>query len=30
MQHGKQYRKSAEAVDRDALYSPAEAIRLAK
>jgi large subunit ribosomal protein L1 len=30
MQHGKNYRKAAESVDRSALYSPAEAIRLAK
>ena len=30
MQHGKNYRKAAEVVDRSALYSPADAIRLAK
>jgi large subunit ribosomal protein L1 len=30
MQHGKNYRKSAELVDRDKLYTPSEAIRLAK
>jgi large subunit ribosomal protein L1 len=30
MQHGKKYRKAAEAVDRSALYGPAEAIRLAR
>src|SRR5690242_5698254 len=30
MQHGKNYRKVAEQVDRDKLYSPAEAIKLAK
>jgi large subunit ribosomal protein L1 len=30
MQHGKNYRKAAEVIDRSALYSPAEAIRLAK
>jgi large subunit ribosomal protein L1 len=30
MQHGKQYKKAAEQVDRDKLYGPAEAIKLAK
>jgi large subunit ribosomal protein L1 len=30
MQHGKNYRKAAEAVDRSALYSPSEAIKIAK
>ncbi len=30
MQHGKNYRKAAEQVDRDKLYSPAEAVKLAK
>jgi len=30
MQHGKSYRKSAELVERDRLYTPAEAIKLAK
>jgi large subunit ribosomal protein L1 len=30
MQHGKNYRKAAEHVDRDKLYSPAEAVKLAK
>jgi large subunit ribosomal protein L1 len=30
MQHGKNYRKSAELVDRDRLYTPSEAIKLAK
>jgi large subunit ribosomal protein L1 len=30
MLHGKKYREAAETVDRNALYSPAEAIRLAK
>jgi large subunit ribosomal protein L1 len=30
MQHGKNYRKSAELVDRDKLYTPSEAIKLAK
>jgi large subunit ribosomal protein L1 len=30
MQHGKNYRKAAETVDRTRLYSPAEAVRLAK
>jgi large subunit ribosomal protein L1 len=30
MQHGKNYRKSAELVDRDRLYTPSEAITLAK
>ncbi|HCT75858.1 MAG TPA: 50S ribosomal protein L1 [Micromonosporaceae bacterium] len=30
MQHGKNYRKSAQLVDRDKLYTPAEAIKLAK
>jgi large subunit ribosomal protein L1 len=30
MQHGKNYRKLAEQIDRDKLYSPAEAIKLAK
>jgi large subunit ribosomal protein L1 len=30
MQHSKSYRKVAELVDRDALYSPADAIKLAK
>ena len=30
MQHGKQYKKAAEQVDRDKLYAPAEAIRLAQ
>ena len=30
MQHGKNYRKSADTIDRSALYSPSEAIKLAK
>jgi large subunit ribosomal protein L1 len=30
MQHGKNYRKAADLVDRSALYSPAEAVKLAK
>jgi large subunit ribosomal protein L1 len=30
MQHGKSYRKSAELVDRDRLYTPSEAVKLAK
>ncbi|GAA1815429.1 50S ribosomal protein L1 [Planosporangium flavigriseum] len=30
MQHGKNYRKAADLIDRDALYSPAEAVKLAK
>jgi large subunit ribosomal protein L1 len=30
MQHGKKYRQAAETVDRDRLYSPAEAVKLAK
>jgi len=30
MQHGKNYRKSAEQVDRTKLYHPAEAVKLAK
>ncbi|NJC70118.1 50S ribosomal protein L1 [Planosporangium thailandense] len=30
MQHGKNYRKAAEQIDRDALYSPAQAVKLAK
>jgi large subunit ribosomal protein L1 len=30
MQHGKNYRKAAELIDRDALYSPAQAVKLAK
>src|SRR3954462_7751895 len=30
MQHGKHYRKVADTIDRSALYSPAEAVRLAK
>ncbi|WP_117212609.1 50S ribosomal protein L1 [Allorhizocola rhizosphaerae] len=30
MQHGKNYRKSVELVDRSKLYTPAEAIKLAK
>jgi large subunit ribosomal protein L1 len=30
MQHGKNYRKAAELIDRSALYSPADAIKLAK
>ena len=30
MQHGKNYRKVAELVDRDKLYTPTEAIKLAK
>src|SRR5262249_21574945 len=30
MQHGKNYRKAAEQVDRNKLYSPAEAVKLAK
>ncbi|HZM78648.1 MAG TPA: 50S ribosomal protein L1 [Candidatus Limnocylindrales bacterium] len=30
MQHGKNYRKSAELVERDRLYTPSEAIKLAK
>src|SRR3954452_22353578 len=30
MQHGKNYRKAAEVVDRDKLYTPAEAVKLAK
>src|SRR5215216_3537905 len=30
MQHGKNYRKSAEQVDRDRLYTPSEALKLAK
>ena len=30
MQHGKNYRKAADTVDRSALYSPSEAIKLAK
>jgi large subunit ribosomal protein L1 len=29
-QHGKDYRKSAETVDKDKLYSPLEAVKLAK
>src|SRR5947207_14908900 len=30
MQHGKSYRKAADLIDRSALYSPADAIKLAK
>src|SRR5689334_2235210 len=30
MQHGKNYRKASEQVDRSALYSPADAVKLAK
>src|SRR5919112_6578586 len=30
MQHGKNYRKAADLVDRSALYSPAQAVKLAK
>jgi large subunit ribosomal protein L1 len=30
MQHGKNYRKVADQIDRDALYSPAQAVKLAK
>ena len=30
MQHGKSYRKAADLIDRSALYSPSEAIKLAK
>jgi large subunit ribosomal protein L1 len=30
MQHGKNYRKAADQIDRDQLYSPAEAVKLAK
>jgi large subunit ribosomal protein L1 len=30
MQHGKNYRKAADTIDRDKLYSPAEAVKLAK
>jgi large subunit ribosomal protein L1 len=30
MQHGKNYRKVAEQIDRDKLYSPVEAVKLAK
>jgi large subunit ribosomal protein L1 len=30
MQHGKNYRKAAEQIDRDKLYSPADAVKLAK
>jgi len=30
MQHGKNYRKAADAIDRDKLYTPAEAVKLAK
>jgi large subunit ribosomal protein L1 len=30
VQHGKNYRKVAELVDRSALYAPIEAIRLAR
>src|SRR4051812_35752833 len=30
MQHGKNYRKAADLIDRDALYSPADAVKLAK
>jgi large subunit ribosomal protein L1 len=30
MQHGKNYRKAADQIDRSALYSPAEAVKLAK
>jgi large subunit ribosomal protein L1 len=30
MQHGKNYRKAADQIDRDALYSPADAVKLAK
>jgi large subunit ribosomal protein L1 len=30
MQHGKSYRKAADLIDRDALYSPAQAVKLAK
>jgi large subunit ribosomal protein L1 len=30
MQHGKNYRKAAELIDSDALYSPAQAVKLAK
>ncbi len=30
MQHGKNYKKAAEQVDRDKLYTPVEAIKLAK
>ena len=30
MQHGKNYRKAADTIDRAALYSPSEAIKLAK
>jgi large subunit ribosomal protein L1 len=30
MQHGKNYRKVADLIDRDALYGPAQAVKLAK
>src|SRR6266496_2388484 len=30
MQHGKNYRKAADQIDRDKLYSPADAVKLAK
>ncbi|MEH1167983.1 50S ribosomal protein L1 [Micromonospora sp. CPCC 205539] len=30
MQHSKSYRKAADAIDRDRLYTPAEAVKLAK
>jgi large subunit ribosomal protein L1 len=30
MQHGKNYRKAADLIDRDALYSPVDAVKLAK
>jgi large subunit ribosomal protein L1 len=30
MQHGKNYRKAADTIDRDKLYTPAEAVKLAK
>ncbi|GII24272.1 50S ribosomal protein L1 [Planosporangium mesophilum] len=30
MQHGKNYRKAADLIDRDALYSPTDAVKLAK
>jgi large subunit ribosomal protein L1 len=30
MQHGKNYRKAADQIDRDKLYSPSEAVKLAK
>src|SRR5947208_14164463 len=29
-QHGKNYRKAAELIDRSALYSPSEAVKLAR